>query len=301
MARPARLRTGLGPLDWILLACLALAAFLVARHASTNLNYNFNLSILPQYFLYVDDSGWHSGLLLRGLVTTIRLSLWSGVLATALGLFMGLCRVSPRPLWRMLGAGYVELVRNLPPLVLIFLAYFFFGSQLSSALGINGLAGSLSGLSAQLLGLLAGPPGQTGEFLSAVLALALLEGAYITEIVRAGIEAVDAGQWEAACALGYGRSQLMRHVILPQALRPMLPALAGQYISTIKDSAIVSVISVAELTFQAMELSAGTYRTFEIWITVFALYFGLSFICSHFVRRMEARGHQVHGVRAAGL
>ena len=92
------------------------------------------------------------------------------------------------------------------------------------------------------------PPDQLEAFIAAVLTLAMLEGAYIGEIVRAGINSIEKGQWEAAQALGMRRWQLLRHVVLPQAFQRMIPPLAGQAISTIKDSAIVSVFSVAELT-----------------------------------------------------
>jgi ABC-type amino acid transport system permease subunit len=98
--------------------------------------------------------------------------------------------------------------------------------------------------------------------------LAVYEGAYITEIIRAGIQSIDKGQWEASSGLGFTRAQQLRYIIFPQALRRIMPPLAGQFISTIKDSAIVSVISIQELTFQGMELMAATFLTFEIWITM---------------------------------
>jgi len=111
------------------------------------------------------------------------------------------------------------------------------------------------------------------SFLSAVLTLSIFEGAYITEIVRAGIQSIDRGQREAAAALGFTRWQRLRHVILPQAVQRILPPLGGQFISTIKDSAIVSAISIQELTFRGMELMSATYLTFETWITISGMYF----------------------------
>jgi polar amino acid transport system permease protein len=131
------------------------------------------------------------------------------------------------------------------------------------------------------------PPHLLIPFISGVVALALLEGAYITEIVRAGIESIENGQWEAARSLGFPRWGQMCYVVLPQALPRMLPPLAGQFISTIKDSAIVSVVSVQELTFQGMEIMAATYLTLEIWITITLLYFILTFTCSLLVQRFE--------------
>ena len=136
------------------------------------------------------------------------------------------------------------------------------------------------------------PASQLPVFLSAVAMLALYEGAYITEIIRAGIQSIEKGQWEASSALGFSRLQQMRYVIFPQATVRILPPLAGQLISTIKDSAIVSVISIPELTFQGMELMSATYRTFEVWITITLMYFLLTFTCSLAVQRLERAMHR---------
>jgi polar amino acid transport system permease protein len=126
-------------------------------------------------------------------------------------------------------------------------------------------------------------------FLSAMMTLAIFEGAYITEIVRAGIQSIEKGQWEASYALGFSQWQQMRYIILPQAIQRVLPPLAGQFISTIKDSAIVSVISIQELTFRGMELMSATYLTFEIWITITLMYLILALILSFGVGRLETR------------
>ena len=126
-------------------------------------------------------------------------------------------------------------------------------------------------------------------FLSAMITLAVFEGAYITEIVRAGIQSIENGQWEASYALGLTRWQQMRLIIVPQATQRVLPPLAGQFISTIKDSAIMSVISIQELTFQGMELMAATYLTFEIWITITVMYLVMALLLSLVVERLEIR------------
>ncbi len=122
-----------------------------------------------------------------------------------------------------------------------------------------------------------------------MFALAIYEGAYISEIVRGGINGIDQGQWEAAWSVGLSRFNTFLRVILPQAFRRVAFPLAGQFISTIKDSAIVSVISIQELTFQGMELMAATFLTFEIWITIAVLYFILTFSLSRMVAILEKK------------
>jgi len=271
------------------LLLIAFAAWFLWRLAD-GLDYRWDWSAAPGYILRrAADGGWKPGLLLDGLVTTLRLSVLSSLLALTLGLVMGLLRISPNRFRRLVAGAYVGLIRNTPPLVVVFVFYFFLSDMVMAALHVDQALASLGPEAKGWLSVLIGPPETTSSFLSAVLTLGLFEGAYITEIVRSGVQSVDDGQWEAARSLGFSRGQTLFRVVLPQALRHMLPALAGQFISTIKDSAIVSVISVRELTFQGMELMAATYRTFEIWITVTLLYFCLTFACSLAVRRIELR------------
>jgi len=126
-------------------------------------------------------------------------------------------------------------------------------------------------------------------FITAIITLGLIEGAYVAEIVRAGVESIETGQWDAAKALGFPRWRALLHVILPQAFRRMVPPLTGQFVSTLKDSAIVSVISIPELTFQAQELVSATYLSFEVWTLVFLLYLALGLPCSMAARALEKR------------
>ncbi|MGD9273465.1 MAG: amino acid ABC transporter permease, partial [Desulfobacterales bacterium] len=255
------------------------------------LHYRWHWSAIPQYLFRFDTvaGSWKPNVLILGLLTTIRLSIWATLLATIIGTVMGLLRVSSGLFNRLIGGTYVEIVRNLPPLVLVFIFYFFIGDQILPALGIESLVSGISGAGRSLLRVLFAPPTLLVPFLSALVTLAVFEGAYITEIVRSGIQSIETGQWEAAAALGLTKSQQMRHIVLPQAVQRILPPLAGQFISTIKDSAIVSVISIQELTFQGMELMATTYFTFEIWITITGLYLLLTLSCSLAVERLEIR------------
>ncbi|MCJ2163733.1 MULTISPECIES: amino acid ABC transporter permease [unclassified Pseudodesulfovibrio] len=277
------------PLDAAVLAALAGVLGFVFYKAATGLNYHWNWDIIPQFLLRYDEQtrSWRPGPLTLGLFATIRLSLWSGILAMILGLIISLFRVSPSLFKRQIGTTYVGLIRNTPPLVLIFIFYFFIGDQIISLLGVDTFVYTLSDGTKDFLSWFFGPMNRFPQFISALITLALFEAAYIAEILRAGIESVEKGQWEASASMGMSRSQSMLHVILPQALQRMLPALAGQFISIVKDSAIVSVISIEELTFQAQQLMTTTYRSFEIWTLVLIIYFVLTFLCSLAVRKLE--------------
>jgi polar amino acid transport system permease protein len=273
----------------LILLVLALAGLYLAHRFRGGLDYHWNWGLIGQYLLrYEPQSGrWVPNLLLHGLFTTVRLSVWSTVLAALVGTVMGLWRVSPSLFKRLIGTSYVEIIRNLPPLVWVFVFYYFVSDQIMPLLGLDDGARGLPPGYQDLLGVVLAPPAQVSVFVSAVITLGLYEGAYITEIVRAGVESIERGQWDAAHSLGLSWWQQMRHIILPQALQRTLPALAGQFISTIKDSAIVSVISISELTFQGLQLMASTYLTFEIWITIGAMYGLLTLSCSLAVARLE--------------
>ena len=277
-------------LDAAILAAVAAGVAALALSATDRLDYRWRWEILPQYFLRRDEAGGLvPNLLLSGVLSTVRLALWTTLLATLAGAAMGLARTARRLLPRLVAGAYVESVRNLPPLVLVFLVYFFLSDQVMAALAVEERVRDLPAAAQAIIGIVMAPPGRLSGFLAALFTLALYEGAYITEMVRAGIQSVERGQTDAAQALGLTGWQAMRHVVLPQAVRRILPALAGQLISTVKDSAIVAVISVPELTFQALQIMASTGLTFEVWITVMALYFGLCFTASLGTRALEVR------------
>ena len=288
---PLQKLTKFSLLDALVALLMLAGAVGLGYRLEAGLHYEWDWGIVPQYlFRYDTEAGrWVANVLIEGLLTTVRLSFWATILATLFGTAVGLLRISGSVFRRLTGATYVEIIRNLPPLVLVFIFYYFIGDQILPALGIDRLYGQLPETGQTLLRWLFAPPARLTSFLSAVLTLALFEGAYIAEIVRAGIQSIEKGQWEAADAIGLSRFQRMRRVIFPQAMPRILPPLAGQFISTIKDSAIVSVISVQELTFQGMELMASTYRTFEVWITITGLYFLLTMSCSLAVGRLELR------------
>ncbi len=278
-------------LDAVLTGLLLAAAGYLFYRIRVGLHYDWNWAAIPQFLVRFDAGtrSWVPNVLLQGLLTTIRLSFWGTLLAALIGTVMGIFRTSPVLFRRMVARTYVETIRNLPPLVLVFIFYYFISSQLLPAVGIESAVKSAPEKTQTLITLLFAPPQLLAPFLAGLLALAVFEGAYITEIVRAGIQSIDKGQWEAAAALGFTRGQSLLHVILPRAVRRILPPLAGQFISTIKDSAIVSVISIQELTFQGLELMASTHLTFEIWITITALYLSLTLSCALAIGRLELR------------
>ncbi|MDX2452307.1 amino acid ABC transporter permease, partial [Desulfosarcina sp.] len=236
--------------DLILLAGIGAAVVWLLYQATVQAQYRWNWQAMPQYLLRLDaQSGrWVPGLILQGVLVTLRLSFWATILALIIGTVMGLFRTSCSRYRRMLGTGYVELIRNIPVLVWIFIFYYFIGDRLLPAIGISRATFNDNGPLSGILGLLMAEPSRVPIFISGAVALAVYEGAYITEIIRAGIQSIDKGQWEASSGLGFTRTQQLRYVIFPQALRRIMPPLAGQFISTIKDSAIVSVISIQELT-----------------------------------------------------
>lgn len=276
--------------DVIIGALIIAAAMFIVYKVSTRINYRWNWAAMPQFFFRFDPDSqqWVANILLKGFLTTIRLSIWATLLATLIGIVMGMMRISRSLFRRLLAGTYVELTRNLPPLVLIFIFYFFVSDQILPALGVEAFIRSRTENIQALLTFLFAPPPLFSAFISALITLAIIEGAYMTEIVRAGIQSIEKGQWEAADALGLSKWQRMRLIILPQAIQRILPPLAGQFISTIKDSAIVSIISIQELTFQGMELMATTYFTFEIWITITGMYLVLTLTCSLGVAKIES-------------
>ncbi len=120
-----------------------------------------------------------------------------------------------------------------------------------------------------------------------ILALSLFEGAYASEIIRAGIQAVPIGQWEASSSLGMNRRQSYSYVVLPQALRQMIPPLTSQGISLVKDSALVSTIAIYDLTMQGQQIIAETFLSFEIWFVIAAIYLIVTTMLSILVKYLE--------------
>jgi polar amino acid transport system permease protein len=278
-------------LDYVVVGAVLLFAAFVAFRVNLVLKYHWDWTYIPNYILRYDeeDQIWVANLLLHGFLTTVRLAIWGSVLAAVIGVLFGLCRISRSLFLRMLGRTYVELIRNIPPLVFLFVFYFFISSQIMPILGIDQMVRDASPEKLAVISVLFGRPELLSNFISGLIALSIFEAAYVTEIVRAGIQAIDRGQWEGAQSVGLSRLDVMRYVILPQAIKRVVPPLANQFISLIKDSSIVALVSIQELTFMALDVVVATSRVFEVWITVAVMYFVICFGFSMGFLRLEKR------------
>jgi polar amino acid transport system permease protein len=283
-----------GRADAIMLAVLLPAVVAGGWWIAVGYDYNWRWAQVPSKIVHRTAQGHlQAGPLLNGLIVTIRVSIWTTVLALVLGLVMALMRLSRTLFWRLVSGTYVQTVRNLPPLVLVLFMYYlvfnFINTRTGLVVGIQDWAGGLGQPARSAVQALFGRPEYLGRILCAVVTLGLYQGAYMTEIIRSGVESIPRGQFEAAHALGLSRLQELRHVILPQALRNVLPALTGQFISAIKASAIVSLIAVPELTFKGDEVAASVRLGMEMWISVAAMYLLLTLSCSVAFHALEKR------------
>lgn len=235
--------------------------------------------------------------LMRGVGITIRVTLISFGLALVLGLLAGLGRTSGNTVARQVATLYVEVVRGIPLLVLILWVGFGLTPWFLSAL--RGAVDSLAAGGASWFGLIPAtaatlaPCSRPQECISlearGISGLAVGYGAYIAEIVRAGIESVSAGQREAALSLGMTKWKTMRLVVLPQALRLALPPLGNDFIAMLKDSSLISVLAVPDLVQQARFQISRTFQPFEVWNMVALIYLVMTTVLSAALRTLERR------------
>lgn len=294
-APPPRQRRRLTATDCICFAVVGAVAFYAVYRVNDVLVYNWNWSRVFNFVIYFDEETgrYIPNLLLRGIATTLRLAFWATIIAALIGLVMGYMRTTGNLAMRMVSRCYVELIRNIPPVVFIFIFYFFLSGQLMPLIGLEDIDRDGAFVNSLPFYILFGDAALLSNFVAGTMCLALFEGAYITEIVRAGIQSIPKGQWEAARAIGLSPLHVLRDVIFPQAVRKILPPLAGQFITLIKDSAIVSLISIQELTFLATEVASTTTKVFETWIIVGAMYFILCYSFAAFFGFLERRARQV--------
>lgn len=240
----------------LLFGCAALVFTLGYRH----LDYNWQWYRVGNYLFGSGESGGSLPLLIQGVLVTLKISFSGLILSTLLGVSSALARLSRSPVLSWSMVIYIETIRNTPLLIQIFVIYFVISPVLNL------------------------PP-----MVCAILALSLFEGAYASEIIRAGIINVDKGQWEAARSIGLPGKLIYFKVVLPQVLKQALPMLAGQSVSLIKDSALVSTISIFDLTMQGQRIVSETFLTFEIWFTVALCYFIMTAPLSFCIRVIEKR------------
>lgn len=293
---PPAAKPRLNTVDYLLYAVVAAFIFYAIYRVNDVLVYHWDWSRVFGFVIRFDEETqtWVSNLLLQGLATTLRLAVWATVFATLVGVIMGYWRTSKNLTFRIISRCYVELIRNIPPVVFIFIFYFFVSSQIFPAMGVDNIDSENPLVNNPVFTFMFGDPALLSNFLAGMICLSLFEGAYITEIVRAGIQATPKGQWEAARAIGLSHFNVLQDIILPQAVRKILPPLAGQFITLIKDSAIISLISIQELTFVATEVAATTTRVFETWILVGAMYFVLCYSFAVLFAHLEKRAKRSH-------
>ncbi len=240
----------------IVVALICYGSFVGAQ----NMGYNWQWHRVPQFLYSFTDDGFQLGEIFYGLYTTLTLSINAFLLAVALGLLIALLRLSDLVVGSAVAIGFLEFVRNIPLLVLLYLFYYVLG-----------------------------PIFKFDRYTASILTLAVFHSALISEIFRAGINAVAKGQWEAAKSIGMSTGQSYRYIIFPQSIRFMLPPMTGEVVHMIKSSAIVSVIAVAELTTIGRNIISDTFMSFEIWFTVALVYLVVTLALSIGVSHLEKK------------
>ncbi len=225
---------------------------------SEKLYYNWQWYRVKQFIFTFDQGTFIPGPLLQGLWVTLKITFISLFLALFFGLTAAIFRLSNSMVAGLTARVYVESIRNTPLLIQLLFNYFV----LSPILGIS-------------------------PFMTAVLTLSLFEGAYASEIIRAGIQSIDKGQWESAQSTGLNKTQTYFYVIIPQAYRFLIPPLTNQSVALLKDSALVSTIAIYDLTMQGQVIVSNTFLTFEIWFTVAAIYLVIALIITFIVFVLE--------------
>ena len=230
----------------------------------------YTLAVGDGYELFEYDAiatkiQWTKGPLLNGLIVTLKISGFAAVLAFAIGMLLAFMRLSRFQFLKDIAIVYITVIRGTPLLVQIFIFYFIVAAIFDLE-----------------------------RFLAGGLSLGIFFGAYIAEVLRGAIQSIDEGQYEAAKSLGMNYFQTMTFIIMPQALKRALPTLVGEMIALVKDSSLVSVISITDLTKVGREIVANTFSPFETWIIIAGMYFCitalLAYIGGVWEKRMAASG-----------
>jgi polar amino acid transport system permease protein len=229
------------------------------------------------------------GLIIFGLSTTITISVLAYIVALIVGLVAGMGRISRNTIARNVATFYVEFIRGVPMLVLIFYIAFVLVPSTLGAIQQLGLRIEDIGLESIGQIFTAADPQGFSFYWRATIALAITYGAFLAEIFRAGIESIEKGQMEAARSLGMSYGQAMRQVILPQAIRNVLPALGNDFIAMVKESSLVSVLAVRDITQIARLYAGRSFRFQESYSILTVLYLTLTIVLSLILRGIERR------------
>lgn len=257
---------------WWLVAIVAFLAFM-AFLIITNEEYNQAFQFIKGGLGTIEDllNGEILAFIGKGISVTLYVTFVSFIISIVLGLLAGLGRMSRNTFIRNLAITYIEFVRGLPVLVLIFTFAFVVVPEISRAVGADNQAF----------------PGTT----RGIISLAFFYGAFMGETFRAGIESIPSGQSEAARSLGLTAGQAMRHIILPQAIRNILPALGNDFIAILKDSSLLSVLAVREITQQSRLYAGSSFRFRETYLVLTFLYLSmtvaLSLLLQWYGRRLK--------------
>ncbi len=210
-----------------------------------------------------------SEFILPGLQITFLSTFVSFFIAIFLGLFLGIGRISNNIFFSNLSRTYIEFIRGIPVLILIFTVAFVVAPNAAEFFNINN--------------------GKVPMIVRAIIALSIFYAAYIAEVFRAGIESVPEGQKEGGSSLGLNEKQIMRYIVLPQAFRNMLPALGNDFIAMMKDSSLLSVLAVQDLTYKGRLYAGSTFRFNETYLVLTVLYLCITLFLSILQRKVEAR------------
>ncbi len=218
-----------------------------------------------EYDAIASTTSWTMGPLLNGLMITLKISAFSAMLAFAIGIILAFMRLSSYQFLKDIAIVYITIIRGTPLLVQIFIFYFIVATIFDLE-----------------------------RFLAGGLSLGIFFGAYIAEVIRGAIQSIDKGQYEAAKSLGMNYPQTMAYIIMPQALKRALPTLVGEMIALVKDSSLVSIISITDLTKVGREIVANTFSPFETWIIVAGMYFTITALLAYlggiWEKKLEASG-----------
>ena len=226
---------------------------------------NYKILVDNNEDVYEDDdlatyTTWREGPILNGLFVTLKISGVALVIAFILASFLAFMRISNYQFLKDIATFYIAVIRGTPLLVQIFIFYFIIATIFSIE-----------------------------RFYAGAISLGLFYGAYIAEVLRGAIQSIDKGQTEAAKSLGMNYVQTMGSIIMPQAFKRALPTLIGEMIALVKDSSLVSVISITDLTKVGREIVANTFSPFETWLVVATIYFAITFTLSIIGRKLENR------------